>query len=196
MYVFYPASQVVGLTINFREIAQVIPFPARNPTPPPQQDPGQRPSESLSIADIPDKRKSSSPKRKSESPRTKSESCSVRTKNSESPVSVRGGRHRPILARSAEAVNDAQAASEATEHLLSLTENLRNLEVYRVTRKEVKRSRSFHVVPLSSMAGGESVLRCMSHPAVNDTLKNHHSVTFKLVKTGKTILLLLVSSLP
>lgn len=184
MYVFYPASQLVGLTINFREITQVIPFPARNPSPPPE--PG--PAATLVVADVPSKRKSASPKRKSESPKTKSETSSVRTKSSESPVSVRGRRHRPILARSAETVSDASSPVETrlSEKPLTLEQNLKNLEIYK-NKAPVKRSQSFHVVPLSRMAGAEFVLRDMTHPAMNDTLKNHHSVTFKLVKTGKSI---------
>lgn len=187
MYVFYPASQLVGLTVNFREITQVIPFPTRYSTPPPP------PPDTLQVADPPSKRTSVSPKRKSvsprksESPRTKSETSSVRTKSSDSPVSVRGRRHRPILARSAEAVNDVLSPVETRllEKPLTLKENLRNLEVYR-SKGPVKRSRSFHEVPLTTMAGSECVLRDMTHPAMNDTLKNHHSVTFKLVKTGKS----------
>lgn len=34
------------------------------------------------------------------------------------------------------------------------------------------------------MAASESVLRELTHPALNEHLKNHNAVTFKLVKTG------------
>ncbi|KAG8272221.1 hypothetical protein J6590_046101 [Homalodisca vitripennis] len=34
-------------------------------------------------------------------------------------------------------------------------------------------------------ATGEGSLRELSHPSLNDQLKNHNAVTFKLVRTGK-----------
>lgn len=34
-------------------------------------------------------------------------------------------------------------------------------------------------------SSGGGILRDLGHPGLNDTLKVHNSVTFKLVKTGK-----------
>lgn len=149
MYVFYPASRLVGLTINYREINQANPFPARNPSPS-EEDPGLRGASALAV------RKSPSPvakRSKSESPR-------------------RNSRKSP----------DGEP---------TLEEYLKNLEVYRARKPAIKRSWSLHFrktansPEIAKMAAMECTLREMTHPALNETLKAHNSVTFKLVKTGK-----------
>ena len=191
MYVFYPASRLVGLTIDYREIGQAYPFPIRNPSP------------DIKLNSLRDRSKSESADDKyltvdtSVDDRDNKSDCFPRTspfpyseiKKSQSespgPVVKRINKKRKFYKHFKENRKSLGSAS--------LKENLKNLEIYLDTkpnRPVVKRTWSKHfkkavALNIIKMSSSECTLRDMTHPALNETLKSHNSVTFKLVKTGE-----------
>lgn len=249
MYVIYPASRLVGLTINYREINQIRPFPPRNPSEEPQEKEEGNPSvketeptttEAETLTDRPEllnegpnesnsnkdpnnsqcsysknnrietgdnhsnskpdkenslkasdtnlRKKSVSPinkRSKSESPKNKSESPQSVLKKFPSKRQIKNSSEEIPLSVLISPVENRQVIKT-----LTLEENLKNLEVYRVTKPPLKRSWSLHfkkavTTEFIKMAALECTLREMTHPALNETLKAHNAVAFKLVKTGK-----------
>ncbi|KAK6640082.1 hypothetical protein RUM43_008359 [Polyplax serrata] len=202
MYVFYPASRLVGLTFNYREISQVHPFPARNPSveSEPELEFGRREEKkrikpegttvrtSLCLLDYDDRdSKSDCYPRRSVSPSVK-----VLKSQSESPVLPTKGAHKKEKKkqRSKKIEIRTEPVAPEKEERVQLVEELKNLEVYVVPKTSPirrtwsKRFKKALTVKMQS-SGGDCTLRDMTHPALNETLKSHNTITFKLVKVGE-----------
>lgn len=192
MYVFYPASRLVGLTFDYREINQVCPFPPRNPSVESETeilvdriqkknrtDYSEKKIQTIEVSDNRDSKSDCFP-RTSPSPYFQKKKS-----QSESPALA------PKKPQKKKKLRKNSREAEKSPESIRLGENLKNLEIYVATKPTPLRrtwSRRFKkavTVDAIKMAGLECALREMTHPVLNETLKSHNAVTFKLVKTGK-----------
>lgn len=192
MYVFYPASRLVGLTIDYRDFHQPFPFPTINPSIELENESGIKEN----LSDPPQSSKKTKTAIEVIDNCDSKSDCFPRSSVSPCPDIVKSQSESPELILPKKRLNkkifgkNPRNVYNKSPGSISLGENLKNLEVY-IATKPLKRTWSLHFkkptpeLSGNKMAAMECSLREMTHPALNDTLKSHNAITFKLVKTGK-----------